>query len=285
MKAARLMTLSLLLAIAVGAVTMRPASVHAVDVAGSWTLTVVVPKPGCQFTGPMEVVATGAMTFRGSAMLSLVPGSNSDCPSSFTGMGEGTLEGNEIVFGLADLSLGKVNFGGTVADDGLSAMGDWESQELGMGTWFALRLSPQAASVCGSWTLDVISMNPNCELVGSMTLTQRGSELRGTTSGRRISGEDPCPLTGDANVVGALSGSTVRLGLVVPAEEGYAFFEGMLSDDRRTMTGMWKFDEDTSGTLTAQCAGVAAPAVGGMAVGILGALLLVGGRRVLRRPA
>jgi len=293
MKAARLMTRLLLVATALGAMTARPASVHAVDVVGPWTLTVVVPEPGCQFTGPMRVVAadgmavvaTDGMKFTGSATLSLVPGSNPVCPPSFTGMGEGTLEGNDIVFGLVDLSLGRVQFGGTVADDALSAMGKWMSVEtgnLGEGTWFALRLPAQAPAICGSWTLDVVSFDPSCELVGPMTLTQQGSELRGATSFRRISGDDPCPLTGTANVVGAVTGSTVRLGVVIP-DSGYALFEGMLSDDRRTMSGAWKFDVETGGTWTATCSGVAAPALGGIAVGVLGALLLAGGRRVVRR--
>ena len=280
MKAARLMTLSLLVAIAAGVVVMRPAPIQAVDVLGTWTLTVLVSKPGCQLTGPMEITSVKDMTFQGMMMLTPVSPSSPDCPQSLAGDVEGMLEGSKIVFGIANAPPGTAMYEGMVAADGLSATGDWKTDE-GTGPWFALRLSPQAPTICGSWTLDVVSINPSCELVGPMTLMQRGSELRGATSARRISGSDPCPLTGNANIVGALSGSAVRLGLVVP--EGYAFFEGMLSDDRRTMTGKWNFDSDTGGDWTATCSGVAAPAVGGMAIGVLGALLFVGGRRVLRR--
>ena len=285
MKASRLTTLSLVVALVGGAMALRPASVQAVDIEGPWTLTVVAPNPGCQFTGPMEITPQGGSDFSGTATTAIVSGSSPQCPQSFVATGMGTLSGNDIVFGLVDLSIGTANFTGTVAADELSATGTWTSAELGEGSWFALRLAAQAPTLCGNWTLDVDVTEPDCALRGPMTLTQQGSALRGKTTLSRVSGASPCPLTAAPNVVGSVSGSTVRLGLVLPTD-GFALFEGTLSGDGASMSGTWLFEEETTGgTFTAACSGVAAPAVGGGAIGLLGVLLLLGGRRVVRRFA
>ncbi len=286
MRNARVVTVSMFLAFVVGAIAVSPAATRAIDVSGSWTLTVVAPNPGCQFTGQMDVIPQSGSSFTGSATLTLVPGSNQSCPPSFSGTASGSLSGNDIVFGIADLSIGTVNFAGTVAGDGLSASGTWTSTNLGEGTWGAIRVPEQVAAICGSLTLDASAPNQNCTLTGPMTLTPDGSELRGVVSLRLLSGQPPCPLNASANVIGAVYGSEIRLVLVIP-EQGCALFEGALSPDQRSMSGTWTFpgEANASGTWDAACSGVAAPALGTEAIGLLGLLLLAGGRSVLRRSA
>ena len=144
----------LLLGTFVGA-TRANGGVPTVNVTGKWVLMVTDTTHMCSWKGPMVLSQTG-MDFVGSATLQLVSGVG--CPNMFMSDIEGMVSGGGsgffIEFGFATGPLGEVLFRGTVAEDGQSAMGEWEDDAEG--TWSALKLPAQGVPALSGVALGVL---------------------------------------------------------------------------------------------------------------------------------
>jgi len=129
-------------------IVAAPLAASAVDVTGAWVLTVDEPEIDCEWIGPMHLVQTG-MSFTGSMALNLVKG---ECPATLTGMVSGSVSGSgsgfSIDFGLASTELANVEFGGTLSDNGQSAMGMWSNTLSG--TWSAEKRAQGAPTLGGT---------------------------------------------------------------------------------------------------------------------------------------
>lgn len=130
-------------------VAAAPGIALAIDVTGTYQLSIVDTIDNCMFTGSAALNQSGA-SFTGFASLTLVSGG---CPSSLSGSVTGTLSGNMITFGLASGGFGTVNFTGTVSDDGNFMSGTWNTGDDAEGTWSAIRVQHVPAPALSSWCL------------------------------------------------------------------------------------------------------------------------------------
>jgi hypothetical protein len=264
-------------------IVFAPGAAAGVDLTGCYTLTVDDPGHGCRWSGPMLITQTGT-NLDGSLDLPLIMG-GAGCPPFLVATGSGTLVGSNFVFGFTSGGFGTATFTGTVSPDGQSATGTWVSSTPASGTWFA-----ESSAYTVAVDMTVTRPADGCEWTGTATFTVCADFESFTASVAlpRVTGGSGCPPSITGTLSGTATGTPIIINFdLVSGEFGNDHFVGVVSEDRRSAAGTWLGDGGT-GTWSARFhlpGGVPAPAMDGIALGVLFAGLVAAGVLCARRRA